>query len=560
MNKPELYNEDYAATYCPESNLLHLYVGRVPRDEYEALKAEGWRSTPKQSEAGGGEFAATWTPERYQTAISYAGIVGDEDMSPEERAADRAERFAGYRDRRTMEAVGHADRYDSGPAVHGYQDYGRAVKAADRHDRIAGRAVDAWGKAEYWQRRTAGVIANALYKSTPAVRMGRIKEIEADIRKIESEGQKHRDAQTVRHGVMLAMVEHAEGKREKMMAAPGWQYYVATIRRHDESEEGAPLTTEQLRRAMISAALGDHYSGKWSELREQVEKGKLCPVSVARDWLDAYGWEKPAPYDPSGSAWHRHLTFRLAYERQMLEAAGGRAGELEMEVGGFFCGKQIHKVNKSAKTDRVVSVQVMGTTSGYTKESGYKEYATRPCLVNVGVERSSPESYRAPTPEEKAAFLAAQKAKKDAAPKKEKAPLINPTDTDAERLQGRLNELAKSDHCSRHLKRYGRDYAEEFKPSTVCRITQAQYSEVSKGAYARAETRGIGRGGNMQPHADCYGTKFRAVCEVRSTGSDGSDYGARRVIVLTDKPQKQLPAEVWESALVEPELVTASNA
>ena len=29
------------ATYCPEDNKLRLYVGRVPRDEYLKVRADG---------------------------------------------------------------------------------------------------------------------------------------------------------------------------------------------------------------------------------------------------------------------------------------------------------------------------------------------------------------------------------------------------------------------------------------------------------------------------------------------------------------------------------------
>lgn len=169
----------YSATYSPEDNKLRLYVGRVPRDEYEKLRAEGWTSTPKQN----CNFVATWTPTRRDTALEYAGIIEDEDMGPDERAADRAERFGGYRDKRTDEATGHADRYDAGPSAHGYQSASRAERSAARHDRIAGRAVDSWSKAEYWVQRTAGVISHALYVSSPSVRMGRIKTLEAELRK-----------------------------------------------------------------------------------------------------------------------------------------------------------------------------------------------------------------------------------------------------------------------------------------------------------------------------------------------------------------------------------------
>ena len=169
------------ATYSPEDNKIRLYVGRVPRDEYLKLRAEGWVSTPKQD----CDFVATWTPQRRDTALKYAGFIGDEDQSPAERAADRAERFSGYRDKRTIEATGHADKFEAGPSAFGFQNQQRAERAAARHDRIAGRACDSWSKAEYWQQRTAGVIAHALYKSTPGVRMGRIKILEADLRRFE---------------------------------------------------------------------------------------------------------------------------------------------------------------------------------------------------------------------------------------------------------------------------------------------------------------------------------------------------------------------------------------
>jgi hypothetical protein len=182
-----------SATYCPEDNKLRLYVGRVPRPEYDALRAEGWTATPKQV----CQFVAHWTPERRDTALAYGdGLIEDEDQSPAERAADRAERFAGYQEKRLVEATGPADRYDSGPTAHGYQSQARAERAAARHDRLADMAGDAWGKAEYWQLRTAAVISHALHVSTPSVRMGRIKELELAIARHEkadweSEWTKH---------------------------------------------------------------------------------------------------------------------------------------------------------------------------------------------------------------------------------------------------------------------------------------------------------------------------------------------------------------------------------
>ncbi|MFB3147399.1 MAG: hypothetical protein ACE10J_01885, partial [Thermodesulfobacteriota bacterium] len=100
-----------------------------------------------------------------------------------DRAADRAERFSGYLEKRRSEAHTEADRFNQGPSVHGYQNQDKADRAAKKHDRIADRAVNQWSKAEYWQQRTAGVISNALYKIRPSVRMGRIKILESDERR-----------------------------------------------------------------------------------------------------------------------------------------------------------------------------------------------------------------------------------------------------------------------------------------------------------------------------------------------------------------------------------------
>jgi hypothetical protein len=473
------------ATYCPEDDKLRLYVGRVPRGEYEALRADGWVSTPKQD----CDFVAVWTVSRESTALRYGGgEIEDEDQPPSERAADRAERFAGYREKREGEALGLADRYESGDHAHGYQSQARAERAAARHDRQGGRAVTQWDRAEYWTRRTAGVIANALHRSSPAVRMGRIKTIEADLRHCEA------------------------------------QYTPQGDKRYMDPETGA----------------------------------EMCLVGLGRDQR----WRRVDGLAAMAQGYERHanhLRLRLAYENQMIEAQGGRAAFIDMVPGGWLGNRRILKVNKSAATGRVVSVEVMGTHSGYTRESGYTEYKTVPAPVLIKTERLPEDAYRAPTAEELAAFLADKRAKKAAEPKKEKPPLVNPTDEDAQRLQDALNAQALADHCGRHLRAYGRDYAEQFRPSTVCRVTQAVYSEASKGAYSRTETRGICRGGQMEPtktsmyspqaveEAKKRGPK---VCEVRTTSGDGSDYGARRVIVLTDKPQKPLPVAVWESVAV----------
>lgn len=433
------------ATYSPEDNKLRLYVGRVPRDEYLKLRADGWTSTPKQD----CDFVAPWTPQRRDTCLQYADYIGDEDQSPEDRAADRAERFGEYRDKRTSEATGHADNYDAGPIAHGYQSQARAERAARRHDRLGSYACDAWSKAEYWQRRTAGVISHALYKSTPGVRMGRIKILESELR------------------------------------------------------------------AMLQ---------RWENHGSQ-------PTGHAADWKN-------------------HLELRLAYENQMLEAQGGRAAFVEMVPGGFIGNHQIHKVNRSTATGRVVSVSVkVPKVQSWTYKTANVP-GTDYALSQIDTERLPADAYRAPTEEELATFNAERKAEKAARPVT-KSLLINPTDADAERLQAIWNERKREQFAAHKLKH---SWAPDFEPSTVCRVSQETYSKASKGgAYARAETRGICRNGELEPRfsnlwtqhaADAAKRRGPKVAEVRVTF--GKTNSPDRVIVITDKPQKPLPLEVWE--------------
>lgn len=511
------------ATYSPEDNKLRLYVGRVPREEYLKLRAEGWVALHKQRETGGGDFAATWTPQRRDTALSYAESIEDEDRGPEERAADRAERFGGYRDKRADEAGAAADKYESGPTAHGYQSEARAERAAARHDRQGAGAVDLWSKAEYWQRRTAGVISHALYKSSPGVRMGRIKTLEADLRKVRSELEAYA-ARFAKWREVAAMTDAAK------------QLQVANI--------------------LAGYEHGDFthpHTGKEVSLYRIAETEGVTGAQVAEIWLKDRG--EPA----TETDWTRHLTLRLAYENQMLEAQGGRAAFVEIIPGGWLGSHQIQKVNKSSVTGRVVSVAVKVATNGRDRWGNEDKNAPPFRLAQIDTERLSVDSYRPPTEEELAAFHAEKKEAKANAPKKEVCPLINPTEADAERLQAVWNERAKA-----RLDKY--DLA-RFKPSTVCRITQATYSANSKGSYARAETRGLHADAELSDRESNLYSRHeheranrigRAICQIRQTYGDGNfTNSAPRVIVLTDRPQKPIPAAVWKPVEAEKELVPA---
>ena len=197
----------------------------------------------------------------------------------------------------------------------------------------------------------------------------------------------------------------------------------------------------------------------------------------------------------------------------MLEAVGGRAAFVEMVPGGWVGNKQIQQVNKSPATGRVVSVKIWGTHRGFTKESGYKTEETRPCLMSLNIERMKSEIYRPPTDEESAAFIQAKKDKKKAAPK---VSFINPTLEDAERLQAQLNtDAATSDK--------GKNYPR--KPGEVYQCTQTKFS----GMYKDYKT-------------------TRIIENIKIRVRVGSWQSVDAVVVLTDKPQKAIPATFWKVA------------
>lgn len=463
----------------------------MPRAEYDALRAEGWTTTPKQSEAGQGEFAATWTPEREDTATSYAGIVGDEDAGPGERAADRAERFRGYLGTHMEEATGQADRYEGTDPAHGFQNAERAERAAGRHDRLAARAINLWEKAEHWEQRTRGVISHALYVSAPGVRMGRIKKLEADLRNSEKDAAEYA-AEFARWKKTEAIPD--ADKRAKLV------YFLANTS-HARFNYPHPRPEE---------CDNQHI---WSLLH--LEKGAISADEALRLWFSKNA--DPADREDSTAArWHRHFVNRLAYERQMLEAQGGRLEQTDIEPGGQIGGKLILKVSKSNATGRVTSCACLGPKVG--EGWHYKVYnipGTEWAEYTVKTERLKPEAYTPPTAEtlaELAEIKARIKtAREETTPKA--PPTINPTKAEAEKLQAIWNTEANKE------------------------MTQAEYSAASKGTYCKAEIVGIQPGGQIFHPYHTLTAQLDSVAKVRKY--------SRQVIILTDKPQKAFPSEVF---------------
>lgn len=521
----------HTATYSPEDNKIRIYPAQrlddELGDEYASFKAAGYKWASKQECF----VCPRWTPHAEDWALRLCGEIDDEDYSPEERSADRAERFGDYRDKRSAEAHGHADTFEAGPAAFGHQNRARAERQAARHDRHRGRAVSQWSKAEYWQQRTAGVIAHALHRSSAPVRRGRILRLEAEQR------------------------QHEKSRAEYARKYAAWSK-VATLEGADKpimQENGELYATPAGKLAYALA--NDSHSYDYQHPRKDrktslysllTDTDPITPTEAAAMWLD--GCCEPSNENSRQARWSRHYELRLTYEKAMLAEEGGTAAEADMEPGGWINAStrtgsvfthvdggwmQVHAVNKSPATGRVTSVKVMGKVGVSNPTPG---------LVSINVERLGEGNYRAPTDEEREAFTVATKQRKAAAKAKRPAapPLINPTDADAERLQAIWNDHAKARHDAN-------DRHSTFTPSEVRRMTQAEYSAASKGTYSHVETVDVSeqlksrRSSPMGRDTSGRVTVFK----VRKS-SAGGFYGANRVIVLTDKPQKPVPWELVE--------------
>jgi hypothetical protein len=501
------------ATYSPEDNKLRLYPARrLPAALYSRVKAAGFRWAPKQELF----VCPSWGPRAEDLLLELADEIEDEDYAPEERSADRAERFTGYRENRLGEAGSHADTFDSGPSVFGHQSRARAERQALRHDRHRVRAVSQWSKAEYWQHRTAGVISHALHRSSARVRRGRLLRLEAEQRKHD----KSREAYARRYAGWLKVLE-LDGRDQVLNRA------------ESASSIGIdPATPPAGRRAYTLANTGHEWNSYTHPRTGQEGRSPydlltcadpVTPAEVAALWLA----DRTAPDDPASNParWSNHYALRIAYEKAMLEVEGGMAADADMEPGGWLGACQIQRVYKSPATGRVTSVIV--TEGGRQRRRN--------------VERLGEDAYRAPTDEERQQFASdtAERKASEKATKPKPAALINPTDADAERLQAIWNAAALEGHNSQ--KRYN-----EFKPSAILRMTQAQYSANSKGSYANFETADVSEKlATIKRHWN--GDRGGRVCvfKLRTRSPHSLNPAAPHIVILTDKPQKPLP---WEEA------------
>ena len=291
----------HSATYSPDDNKLRLYpTCRLDPEEYARVKAAGFRWAPKQELF----VAPAWTPEREDLLIEMCGEVDDEDKSLVERAEERAERFEDYGSRRRSDAEqakaavsALADGIPLGqPILVGHHSEKRARRDAERIENGMRRAVRMWEQSKYWISRAQGAIGAAKYKERPDVRARRIKGLEAERRK----------------------QERRQADAEKLLAF--WS-------RENLTQQEALNISNYHDHGGVLLADGTHDWSAWSalesgratldEIRSQRLESLPRYLDICRRWLD-------------------HYDNRLAYERAMLEEAGGLIAEkIDLQPGGL---------------------------------------------------------------------------------------------------------------------------------------------------------------------------------------------------------------------------------
>lgn len=318
----------YSSTYSPDDNKIRLYASsRLDAELYNRVKAAGFKWAPKQDLF----VAPMWTPAREDLMLELCGEIEDEDKSLVERAEERAERFEDYSEKRGNEAESArkmvssiADNIPFGqPILVGHHSERRARKDAERITNGMRKAVQLWETSSYWKSRAAGALQNAKYKELPAVRHRRIKGLEADMRKAEknrAEAEQYlnawsKDGLTFDEALAVANVcwlhlPRKEGDREDFNQCP-----------------------------TAHSALTNAYPSLYAPrtLDEVVNHAqKTYPRHIAHY-----------------SRWIAHYENRLAYERAMLDEAGGlAANRFEIQVGGEVLVRgqwvAVRRVNKKA--------------------------------------------------------------------------------------------------------------------------------------------------------------------------------------------------------------------
>lgn len=366
---------EHTATYSPEDNKLRLYPAcRLPKEEYERVRAAGFIWAPKQELF----VAPTWTPQREDFLLELCEEIGDEDTSILDRAEAKQERLEDLAERKGEEAEraraavhAIADNIPFGqPILVGHHSEKRARKDAERIQNGMHKAVNAWKAAEYWTGKAKDPVHFAKFKTRPDVRYRRLKGLESDRRKLDA------SMVTARNMLKLWAMDPLTWAFAKHITGD----YRCNVSRC------FPIA-DYPRKPGASTYEGS--MSLWGALGDDMDTGIITPEQAREIAVKSF----TASLDSAGP-WLEHTENRIAYERAMLDDAGGLVGEQEeIKVGGrVLSGGEWNRVIRINKKDgRICSVR--------TAKKGYGSLVS---LEDI-------KGYEAPTEEEAQATAEATK-------------------------------------------------------------------------------------------------------------------------------------------------------
>jgi protein-L-isoaspartate O-methyltransferase len=325
----------FDATYDPADDKLRFRASsRLDAETYTKVKAAGFGWAPKQD-----LFYAVWTPAREDLLVELAGEIDDEETTPEERAAQRADRFSTYQGKRATDAEqarksvsAIADGIPLGqPILIGHHSERHARRDAEKIENGMRRAVRLWETVGYWQQRAAGAIAHAQYLEKPAVRARRIKKLEAELRGYR------RDTNKAETALKLWAVEPLTLERARAITNVNHYSMCFSLSQYPREPPASQYEGQQ---------------SFWSALQDGIitaEQARTLAVPMNQRGI------------AHRSRWIAHLENRLAYERAMLGESGGlKADKFDLQPGGQVLRRghwhMITKVNRSAGAVRSVTV------------------------------------------------------------------------------------------------------------------------------------------------------------------------------------------------------------
>lgn len=305
------------ATYSPEDDKLRLYPfseEQWPVGVYDIYKSlgMGWAHLQKC-------MHCHWSPEREDQFLEWGGgDIEDEDVTLEERAEARNDRYQGYEGRWLQESTERLQRVQhllagkefGQPILIAHHSEKKARSDAKKIENNSRRAVDAFRTAEYWDWRAGGVIAHAQRRDRADVVARRIKKLEADLRKREANASDRYCLTLTRN-----FIDHHKTEYEHQLVMSQYR------------NEAPPPTLDL-------AALTQRAATALDQMLERNQR-----------WID-------------------HLQLRIRYERMIYQAQTGvDLHDLKSALvkgGQIWCNQHwaiIQRVNKSA--DGVASVTVL---------------------------------------------------------------------------------------------------------------------------------------------------------------------------------------------------------